>query len=159
MPIKLRVHPIVLNFHRVRQNGLGTQNHINHTLRARAVGSALPILGGCLCTTREMLFIPPAAIIPRNSRGVWAFANAMSPLKTTWATPIKPLSSSMFINRRACRRGRGSCRRLINMRISFRAAPPWPFIGVRWLSWSSARLRSRVWPFAHPKHLCPDLTF
>jgi hypothetical protein len=124
MRIKLIVHPIVLNFHRVRQNGLGAQNHINHNMRARAVGSALPILGGCLCTTREMLSIPPAAIIPRNSRRVWALiANAMSPLKTTWAAPIKPLSRSRFINRRACRRGRGSYHRLINERIPFRVRP------------------------------------
>jgi hypothetical protein len=126
MRIKLRVHPIVLNFHRVRQNGLGAQNYINHTLRARAVGSALPILGSCLCTPREMFSIPPTAIIPRYSRGVWAFAKAMSPLQTTWAAPIKSFSRSRFINRRACRRGRGPCRRLIDRRVPFRATPPWP---------------------------------
>jgi hypothetical protein len=155
MRIKLIVHSIVPNLHRVRQNGIGAQNHINHTLRTRAGWSAFPILGSCLCTTKEMFSIPPTAIIPRNSRGVGAFANAMSPLQTTWAASIKPFSRGRFINRRACRRGRESCRRLINRRIPFRAASPWPFIGARWLSRRSARLRFRVRPSISPRIFVP----
>jgi hypothetical protein len=105
--------------------------HVNHALSTRAVGNALPILGGCLCTTREMPPIPPAAVISRNSRGIWTFANSVSPLKTTWAALIKPFFRSGFIYRWSCMRGRGSCCLLIKERVPFRAPPSWPFIGSR----------------------------
>jgi hypothetical protein len=159
MRIKFRVHPIVLNFPRVRQNGIGAQNHINHPLSARAVWSAFPILSRCLCTTREMLSIPPTTIIPRNSRRIWAFANAMSSLQTMWVAPIKPFTRGRSVNRRSCRWGRGSCRRLINRRIFFRAAPTWPFIDARWLSRGRARLRARVWPSIFPRISVPIRVF